>query len=291
MPGRPRPGARRLPRRRRAWRPGWGSSGAGALQPGETVLVLGASGVVGQIAVQAAKLLGAGRVVAAARSEEALERARELGADATVRLGAARPRRRAARGGRRRRLRPRASTRSGASPRRRRSSALGRTAGSCTSASRPAPRSRSPRAAVRSKPIDICSATRTTPRGEERKAAAYARMARPCARRASCASRSSARPRGRAGRLAAPGQLAASQAGRRPVAPADARDRHRRVGARGEARMGLLEVPAERAPAGPLAAHHREQRGERARRQRRDQPLQPQRRSRTPARGASENAP
>jgi NADPH2:quinone reductase len=61
----------------------------GALEPGESVLVLGASGVVGQIAIQAAKLLGAGRVVAAARSEEGLELARELGADATVRLGTA----------------------------------------------------------------------------------------------------------------------------------------------------------------------------------------------------------
>ena len=38
------------------------------LQPGETVLVLGATGVVGQIGVQTAKLLGAGRVVAAARN-------------------------------------------------------------------------------------------------------------------------------------------------------------------------------------------------------------------------------
>jgi NADPH:quinone reductase-like Zn-dependent oxidoreductase len=56
------------------------------LQPGEHVLVLGASGVLGQIAVQAAKLLGAGRVVAAARSREGLERCLELGADATVRL-------------------------------------------------------------------------------------------------------------------------------------------------------------------------------------------------------------
>ena len=54
------------------------------LEPGETVLVLGASGVVGQIAVQAAKLLGAGRVVAAARDREALERLRDRGADATV---------------------------------------------------------------------------------------------------------------------------------------------------------------------------------------------------------------
>jgi NADPH:quinone reductase-like Zn-dependent oxidoreductase len=58
----------------------------GDLRQGETVLVLGASGAVGAIAVQAAKLLGAGRVVAAARSERGLERARELGADATVKL-------------------------------------------------------------------------------------------------------------------------------------------------------------------------------------------------------------
>jgi NADPH2:quinone reductase len=56
------------------------------LQKGETVLVLAASGVLGIIAVQAAKLLGAGRVVAAARNERGLARARELGADATVDL-------------------------------------------------------------------------------------------------------------------------------------------------------------------------------------------------------------
>jgi NADPH:quinone reductase-like Zn-dependent oxidoreductase len=53
---------------------------------GEHVLVLAASGIVGQIAVQAAKLLGAARVVAAARSPEGLERALSLGADAAVRL-------------------------------------------------------------------------------------------------------------------------------------------------------------------------------------------------------------
>lgn len=58
------------------------------LREGETVLVLGASGPVGQMAVQAARLLGAGRVVAAARSAEGLERARALGADATVQIGA-----------------------------------------------------------------------------------------------------------------------------------------------------------------------------------------------------------
>lgn len=56
------------------------------LLPGETVLVLGATGIVGQIAVQAAKILGAGRVVAAGRNAEMLERVRELGADATVDL-------------------------------------------------------------------------------------------------------------------------------------------------------------------------------------------------------------
>jgi NADPH2:quinone reductase len=56
------------------------------LKPGEHVLVLAASGVLGQIAVQAAKLLGAGRVIAAARSPEGLERCLALGADATVNL-------------------------------------------------------------------------------------------------------------------------------------------------------------------------------------------------------------
>jgi len=56
------------------------------LQPGETVLVLGATGQTGSVAVQAAKLLGAGRVVAAARGSERLERLLERGADATVAL-------------------------------------------------------------------------------------------------------------------------------------------------------------------------------------------------------------
>jgi NADPH:quinone reductase len=60
----------------------------GNLQDGETVLVLGATGAVGAIAVQGAKLLGAGRVVAAGRSEQGLERALQLGADATVQIGA-----------------------------------------------------------------------------------------------------------------------------------------------------------------------------------------------------------
>ena len=56
------------------------------LEGGEDVLVLGATGSVGLVAVQTAKLLGARRVVAAGRSPEGLERARASGADATIRL-------------------------------------------------------------------------------------------------------------------------------------------------------------------------------------------------------------
>ena len=56
------------------------------VRQGETVLVLGATGTVGLVAVQGARLLGAGRVVAAGRSPEGLARAAEAGADATVRL-------------------------------------------------------------------------------------------------------------------------------------------------------------------------------------------------------------
>jgi NADPH:quinone reductase len=52
----------------------------------EDVLVLGATGSVGLVAVQTAKLLGAGRVVAAGRSAEGLQRAADVGADATLRL-------------------------------------------------------------------------------------------------------------------------------------------------------------------------------------------------------------
>ena len=52
----------------------------------DTVLVLGATGTVGLVATQAAKLLGARRIVAAGRNPERLERALELGADATVGL-------------------------------------------------------------------------------------------------------------------------------------------------------------------------------------------------------------
>jgi NADPH:quinone reductase-like Zn-dependent oxidoreductase len=54
------------------------------LAPAETVLILGATGVTGKLAVEIAKLLGAGRVVAAGRNEQMLGTLRELGADATI---------------------------------------------------------------------------------------------------------------------------------------------------------------------------------------------------------------
>jgi NADPH:quinone reductase-like Zn-dependent oxidoreductase len=54
------------------------------LQQGETVLVLGATSVVGQIGVQAARLLGAGRVVAAGRDRTTLDTLRARGADDVV---------------------------------------------------------------------------------------------------------------------------------------------------------------------------------------------------------------
>ena len=56
------------------------------LTPGETVLILGATGVTGKLAVQVAKILGAGRVIAAGRNERVLSTLAELGADATIRL-------------------------------------------------------------------------------------------------------------------------------------------------------------------------------------------------------------
>jgi NADPH:quinone reductase-like Zn-dependent oxidoreductase len=59
---------------------------AAALARGESVLVLGASGPVGHVSVQAARLLGAGHVVAAARDVAAIEPLRALGADAVVSL-------------------------------------------------------------------------------------------------------------------------------------------------------------------------------------------------------------
>jgi NADPH:quinone reductase-like Zn-dependent oxidoreductase len=53
---------------------------------GENLLVLGATGAAGQLAIQIAKHLGARRVVAAGRNRKRLERIAELGADAIVPL-------------------------------------------------------------------------------------------------------------------------------------------------------------------------------------------------------------
>jgi NADPH:quinone reductase-like Zn-dependent oxidoreductase len=59
-----------------------------AIRPGESVLVLGGTGTLGQLALQLARVLGAGRVVAAARGRAGLDRVLERGiADAAVQLG------------------------------------------------------------------------------------------------------------------------------------------------------------------------------------------------------------
>jgi NADPH:quinone reductase-like Zn-dependent oxidoreductase len=56
------------------------------LRPGEVVLILGATGVAGQLAVQIARHLGAERVVAAGRNRRVLSTLRDLGADAIIAL-------------------------------------------------------------------------------------------------------------------------------------------------------------------------------------------------------------
>ncbi len=61
----------------------YGLKHRGALQAGETLLVLGAGGAVGLSAVEIGKLMGA-RVIAAASSEDKLDLCRERGADETI---------------------------------------------------------------------------------------------------------------------------------------------------------------------------------------------------------------
>jgi NADPH:quinone reductase-like Zn-dependent oxidoreductase len=56
------------------------------LEPGQSVLILGATGNAGTMAVQIAKRLGAGRVVGAGRDVTRLAALTEAGADATVQL-------------------------------------------------------------------------------------------------------------------------------------------------------------------------------------------------------------
>ena|SRR5579859_101105 len=72
--------------------PGLSSWGALKLRAGivagESVLILGATGVAGGLAVQVAKLLGAGRVIAAGRDAQRLRRLIGLGADEVISLDA-----------------------------------------------------------------------------------------------------------------------------------------------------------------------------------------------------------
>jgi len=65
----------------------WAAYGERArLKPGETVLVNGASGTSGRLAVQIARHLGAKKVIATARNADALESIAALGADVTIPL-------------------------------------------------------------------------------------------------------------------------------------------------------------------------------------------------------------
>lgn len=57
---------------------------AADLTPGETVLIQGATGVAGRLAVKVARLLGAGWIVCTGRDDVALQELRALGADAVI---------------------------------------------------------------------------------------------------------------------------------------------------------------------------------------------------------------
>jgi len=57
---------------------------AAGFVPGQTVLVQGATGVAGRLAVKVARLLGAGRIVATGRDNDQLRELRALGADTVI---------------------------------------------------------------------------------------------------------------------------------------------------------------------------------------------------------------
>ena len=57
---------------------------AAGLMPGETVLIQGATGVAGRLAVKLARLLGAGRIVATGRDDDQLREVQAIGADAVI---------------------------------------------------------------------------------------------------------------------------------------------------------------------------------------------------------------
>jgi len=56
------------------------------LQPGNTVLINGATGITGRIAVQIARLYGVGKIIVTGRNKDSLQSLRELGADEVVSL-------------------------------------------------------------------------------------------------------------------------------------------------------------------------------------------------------------
>lgn len=65
----------------------WGALlGRAKLQPGEVVLINGATGTAGKQAVQVAKYLGAAKVIATGRNQQALDELQALGADQTISL-------------------------------------------------------------------------------------------------------------------------------------------------------------------------------------------------------------
>jgi NADPH:quinone reductase-like Zn-dependent oxidoreductase len=59
-------------------------AGRAHLKPGETVLINGATGTAGRLAVQIAKYMGASKVIATGRDEQALKEVRDLGADVVI---------------------------------------------------------------------------------------------------------------------------------------------------------------------------------------------------------------
>jgi NADPH2:quinone reductase len=66
-----------------AW---WAVYRRGPVEPGSRVLVQGATGCTGKLAVQLARLRGAGRIVVSGRNQATLDELLTLGADATIRV-------------------------------------------------------------------------------------------------------------------------------------------------------------------------------------------------------------
>ena len=64
----------------------WVALDRGRFTPGESVLILGATGTAGQLAVQIAKSRGARHIIAAGRNPEALEKLKSLGANTVISL-------------------------------------------------------------------------------------------------------------------------------------------------------------------------------------------------------------